>query len=80
MENEQLKSLIETQISQVEITVKGDGRHFDIIVISNEFVGKSMVKRQQTIYGLLQGYIASGEIHALNMKTYTKEEWNEKNG
>jgi len=80
MENEQLKNLIETQIPQVKVTVKGDGRHFDIMVISDEFVGKRMLQRQQIIYGLLQGYIASGEIHALNMKTYTKEEWNEKNG
>ena len=80
MENEQLKDLIETGIGHVQAIVKGDGRHFDIIVISNEFVDKTMIQRQQIIYKLLQGYIACGDIHALNMKTYTKEEWNHKNG
>lgn len=80
MENEQLKNLIETGIANSQAMVEGDGRHFNIEVISNEFVDKSMVQRQQVIYGLLQGYIASGEIHALNMKTYTIEEWNHENG
>jgi len=33
------------------------------------------VKKQQLVYGALSDEIASGVIHAVNMRTYTPEQW-----
>lgn len=60
------------------LSVTGDGQHFEAIVVSNEFSGKSRIQRQQLVYRTL-GDRMTGEIHALSMKTFTPEEW-EKNG
>lgn len=56
------------------LTVTGDGQHFEAIVVSDEFAGKSRIGRQQLVYKTL-GDRMKGEIHALSMKTYTPEEW-----
>lgn len=56
------------------LSVTGDGQHFEAIVVSEEFAGKSRIARQQLVYKTL-GDRMKGEIHALSMKTYTPEEW-----
>lgn len=56
------------------LTVTGDGQHFEAVVVSEEFAGKSRIQRQQLVYKTL-GDRMKGEIHALSMKTYTPEEW-----
>lgn len=60
------------------LKVAGDGQHFEAIVVSDAFAGKSRIQRHQLVYQTL-GERMRGEIHALSMKTYTPEEW-EKNG
>ena len=47
----------------------------NIIVVGDIFEGKRAVKRQRLVYAALQEHIASGVIHAVNMKTYSPEEW-----
>jgi acid stress-induced BolA-like protein IbaG/YrbA len=56
------------------LTVTGDGQHFEAVVVSDEFAGKSRIQRQQLVYQTL-GNRMTGEIHALSMKTFTPEEW-----
>jgi acid stress-induced BolA-like protein IbaG/YrbA len=56
------------------LTVTGDGQHFDAVVVSVVFAGKSRIQRQQLVYQTL-GDRMKGEIHALSMKTFTPEEW-----
>jgi acid stress-induced BolA-like protein IbaG/YrbA len=56
------------------LTVVGDGQHFEAVVVSVEFAGKSRIQRQQLVYKTL-GVRMTGEIHALSMKTFTPEEW-----
>lgn len=56
------------------LTVTGDGQHFEAVVVSGEFAGKSRIQRQQLVYQTL-GSRMTGEIHALSMKTFTPEEW-----
>ena len=58
------------------VTVEGqDGQHFSAVVISDDFVGKSRVDRQRHVFQLVGDLIATGELHALSLKTYTEEEW-----
>ena len=56
------------------LSVDGDGQHFEALVVSAEFAGKSRVQRHQRVYQTL-GDRMRGEIHALSIKTYTPEEW-----
>lgn len=56
------------------LSVDGDGSHFEAVVVSEIFAGKSRVQRQQAVYQAL-GERMHGEIHALSMKTYTPQEW-----
>lgn len=70
----EVKALLESSIRDCEVEAQGEGCNFQVTVITNEFEGLSMVKRQQLVYAHLQGAIASGAIHAVTMKTYTPEQ------
>lgn len=54
--------------------VDGDGRHFEAVVVSEAFAGKSRVQRHQLVYQTL-GERMREEVHALSIKTYTPQEW-----
>lgn len=73
---ESIQRDIAKNMATAHLTVSGDGQHFDAIVVSEEFSGKSRIARQQLVYRTL-GDRMKGEIHALSMKTYTPEEWEE---
>ena len=56
------------------VDVAGDGQHFEALVVSRAFAGKSRVQRHQLVYGAL-GDRMRAEIHALSMRTLTPEEF-----
>ena len=62
------------------LAVDGDGAHFEALIVSSVFEGKSRIQRQQAVYQALSGRMESGEIHALSMRTLTPEEWRQQNG
>jgi acid stress-induced BolA-like protein IbaG/YrbA len=74
METEQVKKIIAAGLACEGMHVEGDGEHFEAILVSSTFVGKSRVQRQQMVNALLRPYFDSGELHALSMKTLTPEE------
>ena len=51
-----------------------DGTHFQAVIVSTEFEGKSMVQQHQRVYAALGDKMRS-EIHALSMKTMTPAQW-----
>ena len=55
--------------------MQGEGSNYDITAIGEMFEGLRPVKKQQLVYGALNETIASGAIHAVNIKTFTPEEW-----
>lgn len=59
------------------LNVTGDGHHFEAVVVSGAFAGKSRIQRHQLVYQTL-GDRMREEIHALSIKTYTPEEWQKK--
>ncbi|WP_439133192.1 BolA family protein [Pseudomaricurvus sp.] len=75
MQPEEIKALLEQQIASSQVEVSVDGSHVNLIVVSTAFEGLNPVKKQQLVYGALSDQIASGVIHAVNMKTYTPEQW-----
>lgn len=80
MEPDQIKQLLLSRLADCEVEVSGDGRHFDIVVVGDIFSGLSPVKKQQVVYAALQAEIADGSIHAVNMKTLTRAEWQKSQG
>jgi len=76
MRSENIKQLIEAGLQESIASVEGeDGRHFTAIVISPLFSGKNRIQKQQLVYATLQQQIADGTIHAISIKTFTPEEW-----
>lgn len=56
------------------LEVLGDGQHFEAVIVSAAFDGKSRVQRHQLVYAAL-GDRMRQEIHALSMRTLTPAEW-----
>jgi acid stress-induced BolA-like protein IbaG/YrbA len=71
---ESIKTGIEAGLACEHVEVMGDGQHFQALVVSGAFAGKSRVQRHQLVYGAL-GDRMREEIHALSMQTLTPDEW-----
>ena len=53
------------------------GGHYKAIIISDDFIEKTLVERHQMVYGALDK-LMKNEIHAFSMQTYTVTEFNSK--
>jgi acid stress-induced BolA-like protein IbaG/YrbA len=69
MEATQIKKMIETGLPDATVDVFGDdGQHFDAIIVSPSFVGKTPIQQHRMVYATL-GDSFEGAIHALSLKT-----------
>ncbi|HUQ75321.1 MAG TPA: BolA family protein [Burkholderiales bacterium] len=71
---ESIKQGIEAQLACEHVEVIGDGHHFQAVIVSAQFAGRSRVQRHQLVYAAL-GDRMREEIHALSMRTLTPQEW-----
>ena len=81
MTEEGVKQRIESGLTDAQVQVldtKGTGDHFSVVVISDEFEGKSLVKRHQMVYATASDVLTK-ELHALQLKTYSCKEWKQEN-
>ncbi len=78
--NEDLGSYLRSVEGINHVQVEGDGYHYHLTIVSDVFLDKSRVARQQWVYAILKDYITSGRLHALNMKTWTNAEWEKQRG
>lgn len=76
---EQIETWIRAGLPCEHLQVRGDGHHFEAIIVSAEFRGKLPVARHQRVYQAL-GERMKADIHALSMQTLTPEEWAQHNG
>lgn len=61
--------------SEVEVQdATGTLDHFQVLVISPLFEGKTMIEQHQMVYKAL-GDLMKEAIHALALKTYTPKQW-----
>jgi len=72
MENQEVERLIAAGLPGCKVTVTGDGRHFEAVVISKEFEGKTLLQRQRMVMQSVRAQIESDELHALSIKTLTE--------
>jgi acid stress-induced BolA-like protein IbaG/YrbA len=72
---QQIETYIRQGLSCEYVQVLGDdGQHFEAVIVSQQFAGKSRVQQHQLVYQAL-GQRMREEIHALSMRTYTPEVW-----
>ena len=71
METDKVKALIEQGMPGAQVEVSGDGRHFEALVVSAEFEGKSLIQRHRMVLATVNKEIASDELHALSIKAKT---------
>jgi acid stress-induced BolA-like protein IbaG/YrbA len=62
--------------AQVQVTdLTGTKDHYQAVVVSAQFAGKSLIQQHQLVYGAVKEAMASEAIHALALKTFTPESW-----
>ena len=80
MENETVEALIKAGMPGSRVTVTGDGRHFEAVVVSEAFTGKTPLQKQRLVMATVRPQIESDELHALSIKTFTPEQWEVQEG
>jgi|TARA_B110000263_G_scaffold42069_1_gene33978 BolA protein len=86
MIKEKIKNLIEEKLDIFHFEIKDTtsqhtnhanykgGSHLRMKIVTDDFIDKSLVKRHQLIYSIINEFIQK-EIHAVILKTYTVEEF-----
>ena len=67
------ESLLKSTVEVVDTT--GTGDHFSVMVVSDNFKGMKLIDRHKLVYKSLNQFL-NKEIHALQLKTLTNEEFN----
>lgn len=75
MDANKVTELVRAAFAEGEVMVEGAGANYTVTVVSDSFEGKRPVARQQAVYAALNKTIAAGDIHAVNLHTFTVAEW-----
>ncbi|MAD58271.1 MAG: cell division protein BolA [Porticoccus sp.] len=70
----EINKLLEKQFPNCKIKVEGDNGHYGIDITGEIFSGLNSVKRQQSVYQVINDYIKNGTIHAVIIKACTPDE------
>ena len=71
----ELKNYIVNGLACDHVEVLGDdGQHFEAVVVSPLFAGRTRLQQHQQVYQALGGRMGL-EIHALSLQTFTPEAW-----
>ena len=71
MKSSEIESLIKTSIPDAQIEIKdlaGDENHYQAIIKSKEFKGKTKIEQHKIVYKALKGKMGN-ELHALALNT-----------
>lgn len=74
---DEIQALIVKALPDARVQVRdttGGGDHYEAVVVSSAFAGKTRVSRHRLVYGALQDAMAQ-RIHALALTTLTPEEF-----
>ena len=73
----EVEALIIKEYPDAQIAIEGEGCDLSIRVVSERFAGLTMVKQHQGVMATLSEPLASGRLHAVTLKTFTPEQWQE---
>jgi acid stress-induced BolA-like protein IbaG/YrbA len=69
MDSQTIEQMIRDGLPDADVRVKGeDGVHFEAVVTSASFAGKTTLQRHRMVYATL-GSLMGNEIHALALRT-----------
>ena len=71
---ESIRTSIAEGLRCEHVDVRGDGHHWEAVVVSGQFEGLTRIRRHQLVYAAL-GDRMREEIHALSMTTLTPAQW-----
>jgi acid stress-induced BolA-like protein IbaG/YrbA len=74
VEPSSIEQSIRAGLAVTHLEVKGDGSHFEAVIVSPSFSGLPRVRQHQLVYAAL-GERMRHEIHALSMQTFSPDEW-----
>lgn len=77
IENDALTELIRREMPDAQVDVvdrTGTMDHFNVTVRSRAFNGKTLLQQHQLVYGALRDALRDGRVHAVELKTITREE------
>jgi len=75
---DEVEKLVKQGIADAEVIVDGEGCDLVITVVSAQFNDLALVKKQQLVMATLKEPLASGKLHAVSVKAYTPDEWQQK--
>jgi stress-induced morphogen len=68
---QQVEDMIKAELPDAQVEVQdltGGGDHYQVTVVSSQFVGKGLVQQHQMVYGALKQAMSTEAIHALALK------------
>jgi acid stress-induced BolA-like protein IbaG/YrbA len=74
LDPQEIQEWIAAGVPCEQLSVDGDGQHFQAVIVSREFAGLNRVQRQQRVNKVLKEHFDSGVLHALSMQCLTPEE------
>jgi acid stress-induced BolA-like protein IbaG/YrbA len=75
---DELKALIQAGLPDATIEVEdltGTQDHYQAVIVSKAFEGKGLVQQHKLVYQAVQAAMASDQVHALTLKTFTPAQW-----
>jgi acid stress-induced BolA-like protein IbaG/YrbA len=74
---QQIKERIEKNLETTHVQIQdlGGGDHIRAIVVSPKFKGLPLIRQHKLILDLFVDEINSNEVHALTVKTFTPEQF-----
>ena len=86
--NKEIKKRLEEKLDLIHFEIKDftgrhlnhklheGGFHLETTIVSDDFTDKTLIERHRLVYDAM-GELMKHEIHALSMKTLTRDEWEE---
>ena len=74
---DRIRSILEEKLPDCTAAVldpANDGAHFQAEITSSAFAGKNRVQQHQLVYQALGDHMRA-DIHALQLKTFTPDQW-----
>ena len=81
MIEKKITDILEEKITDSKVFIRdmnGNGDHFSVMVISSVFENITIIQQHKMIYDALSEMVTK-EIHALQIKTLTWEQWKKRN-
>jgi len=75
---EQMAKALRSELPDAQFQLQdftGSGDHWELIIASECFRGRSRIQQHQLAYRPLRGLIDAGTIHALKLTTLLPEQW-----